>query len=464
MLRCIITRPGSIFHSMALATSWKGKIRIAAILRHQENWRRYIAWQGGWIREAVFENIRRVLRCRTLAAGVHLFRCSSCGTVKVVPHSCKSVLCSSCGTARTEKWCRELLSEMLDVTYRHLVFTLPWQLRLVIQDNRDVLLPVLFRAVADAILSLTRGTPEPKGRKSKRWRERCRRTPCMTPGFLVVLHTFGSDLKWNVHFHVVITAGGIRRDRKRWVYAPKKYLVPAPLLAMEWKLNVIEGIRAACRKTALYCRPLRSDPTRRFDIDKCLGYIRNSHWHILLGPSLEKAEGAVKYACRYSKRPAIAEGRIVNYDKGHVGFLFKDYYKGGSYQFKKLPVLTFIHRLVQHLPQRYFHQVRYYGLFAAAVRATELPHARQLLEQRKRRRLQPATWESRRKAAGDTRPLACPHCGTDMKYWSLMFGAAIAMAMILGVKSGEPIPPNLYIHPNTIFKQRKKLCLKFDRN
>ena len=35
------------------------------------------------------------------------------------------------------------------------------------------------------------------------------------PGFYVVLHTFGSDIKFNPHFHVLITAGGIRLDKKK---------------------------------------------------------------------------------------------------------------------------------------------------------------------------------------------------------------------------------------------------------
>jgi hypothetical protein len=39
---------------------------------------------------------------------------------------------------------------MIDVPYRHLVFTLPGELRLLIQDNRSALLNVLFRAAADA--------------------------------------------------------------------------------------------------------------------------------------------------------------------------------------------------------------------------------------------------------------------------------------------------------------------------
>ena len=35
------------------------------------------------------------------------------------------------------------------------------------------------------------------------------------PGFFIVLHTFGSDIKLNPHFHVLITAGGLRLDKKK---------------------------------------------------------------------------------------------------------------------------------------------------------------------------------------------------------------------------------------------------------
>ena len=46
------------------------------------------------------------------------------------------------------------------------------------------------------------------------------------PGFYVVLHTFGSDIKFNPHFHVLITAGGLRLDKKKWKSAPDNYLMP----------------------------------------------------------------------------------------------------------------------------------------------------------------------------------------------------------------------------------------------
>jgi hypothetical protein len=284
--------------------------------------------------------------CRTPKLGLHLFGCRNCGTVDVVPHSCKSVFCSGCGKVRTAQWCKKLLSEMLDVPYRHLVFTLPWELRLLIKDNRGALLNVLFRAAADPVLSLTGGELPPQGRRSQKWLEARKEPMTYLPGMIVVLHTFGSGLKWHPHLHVIITGGGLRLDGKRWVRAPRRYLVPAPLLGTKWKLNVIRGIREAHQSKPLYRRRLRCDRRRRIDVDKLLG-------HILIGPSLKSAEKAVRYACRHTKRAVIAEGRIERFQRGYVTFRFKDYHKARTQGFNKLPVPVFLDRLLQHLPEKH---------------------------------------------------------------------------------------------------------------
>jgi len=88
---------------------------------------------------------------------------------------------------------------MLDVAYRHLVFTLPWELRLLIQDNPKRLLNVLFRAAADAVLSLTAGNPAPKGRQSIKWLKARKRHKPYVAGLIAISQTFGSDIKWNPH-------------------------------------------------------------------------------------------------------------------------------------------------------------------------------------------------------------------------------------------------------------------------
>jgi hypothetical protein len=421
---------------------WSDPITIAAIFLANNNWKRYLAWKAGEVRLAVIRYVSRRLACRTAKLRVHRLLCEHCGTVKVIPHNCKSVFCSSCGKVRTDQWCKELLSERLDVPYRHLVFTLPWELRLLIQDNRKVLLNVLFKAAAEAVMSLTAEELFPQGRKSQKWlgaRRPCKR---YRPGLIIVLHTFGGDLKCNPHLHVIVTGGGLSLDGQRWVAAPKRYLVLAPWLDTEWKLYVITGIRAAHPSSPLSRRRLRSDRRRRLNIDTLLGHIRKKRWPILIGPSLKRAEKAVRYACRYTKRPVLAEGRIVKFERGYVTYRFKDYHKGGVQSFKKLPVRVFMDRLLQHLPETHFRQVRHYGLFSNAKRTELLRKARQLLAQRKKRRPTPETWVQRRQAAGDRKPLSCPRCGHLMELWCLVFGKPQLIAQLLGIETEQKIPPN----------------------
>jgi len=38
----------------------------------------------------------------------------------------------------------------------------------------------------------------------------------ITPGITAVLHTFGEDLKFNVHFHCIVTSGGVTK-RGDWI-------------------------------------------------------------------------------------------------------------------------------------------------------------------------------------------------------------------------------------------------------
>ena len=118
-------------------------------------WKAYLKWYKGKIRKAVYENVGRILKCRTGKLGFHAYKCKKCRRVKLVPHSCKSRFCSSCGKIATDKWVEERLSDILPVGYHHIVFTIPWQLRIICLANRKVMFDILFQAVNKSIQSWT---------------------------------------------------------------------------------------------------------------------------------------------------------------------------------------------------------------------------------------------------------------------------------------------------------------------
>jgi hypothetical protein len=54
----------------------------------------------------------------------------------------------------------------------------------------------------------------------------------MRMGILVVIHTFGADMKWHPHIHLVVTGAGLRLEGKRKHFPMIGY---AGLFANRWK-------------------------------------------------------------------------------------------------------------------------------------------------------------------------------------------------------------------------------------
>jgi hypothetical protein len=115
------------------------------------HWQEFVERYTKWIRPVVFENVRKILSCRAAVLGCHIYRCCNCGHVELVYHSCKSRFCPTCGKHATDVWCNQVLNNLLDVAYHHLVLTMPWQLRMLILLNREYGLNLLTRSASKAV-------------------------------------------------------------------------------------------------------------------------------------------------------------------------------------------------------------------------------------------------------------------------------------------------------------------------
>ncbi|MFA5385726.1 MAG: transposase [Eubacteriales bacterium] len=104
--------------------------------------------------------------------------------------------------------------EMVDVPHRHIVMTIAEELQPYFYWNRDIQ-PILIESAAQVMKSIISERKKNSG---------------LTPGIIIVVHTFGRDLKFNPHIHVLITEGGLDKNddlkpidflpyaaiRKRW--------------------------------------------------------------------------------------------------------------------------------------------------------------------------------------------------------------------------------------------------------
>ena len=70
----------------------------------------------------------------------------------------------------------------------------------------------------------------------------------MHMGILIVLHTFGADMKWHPHIHLIVTAGGLSLDGKRWIETDPKFLMYHGGLKKRWKYQVTTRMKRAHRE------------------------------------------------------------------------------------------------------------------------------------------------------------------------------------------------------------------------
>ncbi len=329
-----------------------GNITIKHILRHNNNWQRFHDKHKDRIRPSVVKNIEKLFLCRTQELGFHSYQCPHCGDTIRVPHSCKSRICSSCGKLATDRWIASSLDQFPNVPYQHIVFTVPDQVRTLILFNRKILLDALFKLAAATVTSWT--IPN----------------KAYYPGIVMVLHTFGRDIKFNPHIHMLMTCGGLSLDRSAWI---NNAFIPHEPLKAIWRYNVISFIRKSAKK-GLLTLPAHIN----CNLNRLLDSLYSKIWYVNLGKKLPNAAFTIIYIGRYTKRPVIAESRIVEYDGKFVLFHYEDHVASKTL-YVRLTVEEFIARLIRHIPDKGFRQIRHAGIFGARVRSDLIPTVKNML-------------------------------------------------------------------------------------
>ena len=294
-------------------------------------------WDRDTFRPHVRGEFSKAVRCGTLSLGAEVF--ASANGERVVPHTCKSRACPSCGHKATLMWQRDLEHDLPEVPYMHLSLTMPDVLWPLFRRNRRLLhdLAVLGAHV------LQRWTKQRYG---------IRRLMVVFP------HTFGRHLNFNCHLHILISEGGLDELGTRWRgQAP---LNREAVMRM-WQYAVITYLRQAHRAGLLI-----DDRGPR----ALVGLLRSQYerwWNVHVQRFQDKAH-VLRYAGRYARKPPIAQHRLRHADRNGVRFQTKD---TRTKQLVDTVYATedFLAALADHLPDRYRHNVRYFGLLAPRLKA-----------------------------------------------------------------------------------------------
>jgi len=294
--------------------------------------------------------------CRTPAMGGVTYYCTDCDRWQYSYHSCGNRNCNKCGNERTQDWLEKTGKLLLPVEHFMVTVTLPGDLRRIARSHQRLFYGLLMRSAAEAVQALGWDSRFVGGRMA----------------MMGVLHTWGRDLSYHPHVHMIVAGGGLWADEglhlrqgyggQVWLAARPDFLMPVKALSKIVAAKFRDGLKK--KAPELFCEV---DPS-----------VWRGPWVVHSQP-VGKGQAALKYLATYIFRPAIANGRLLSLANGIVSFRYQDS-QTKQWTLCRLGALEFIRRYLQHVLPRGFVKVRYYGLYGHRHRE-RLNRLRQSLEQ-----------------------------------------------------------------------------------
>lgn len=330
-------------------------IKLRDIFLSNGNWWKLFIKHRDLIRTSIIINVLKLIVCRTSFLGYHVFFCPKCRRSIKAPHSCKSRFCPTCGKKLTDDWIKNRFNSLPNTTYQHITFTMPSDFWCFFWLNR-----YLFNKIPAIAANIIKELSRKNG---------------FIPGIFLALHTFGRDLKRNVHIHLSTTIGGLSLSCNSWI--KNAYFYHDSLKKM-WKYQVITLLRNEFKENRLKLPHHLKHIKTYSAFASWTTQFYNKTWNVFLNHHDDNMKHNVDYLGKYIKRPPIGETRIKEYDGKFVTFEFLDHYTNTK-NLMTLPVLEFIAQLIPHIPDKNFRVIRYYGFLANRVSGKLLPIVYKLL-------------------------------------------------------------------------------------
>ncbi|MDD2411795.1 MAG: IS91 family transposase [Bacteroidales bacterium] len=280
--------------------------------------------------------------CRTSMLGGHESFCESCGYVRNGYNSCRNRHCPKCQFIKKEQWVDKLASNLPPVKHFHFVFTIPHELNTLFMLNQGEAYNLLFKASAQSLMTLAAKNQHIG----------------IQAGAVSVLHTWGQNLSYHPHIHMIVPAGGLSEDQMEWIYSSEKFFLPVKIMSLVFRGILFQLMEQAIKNETI---KLSSDI---LNIAHLKSICYKKKWVVYAEKPFSNVNGIVKYLGNYTHRVAISNNRLIEHDGHNVTFIYKDYKNNGIKKTIKLDANEFIRRFLQHVLPCGFCKIRYYGFLS----------------------------------------------------------------------------------------------------
>jgi len=288
--------------------------------------------------------IRSMRVCKSPALGGKAIVCKSCDHHHYLYYGCGNSHCPICGSIKREQWEDKLRVDILPVAYVHVIFTLPKELRRLARQNKKLIYNLLMRSSWQTIKELSEKEENIGG----------------LPGIISVLHTFGSDMKYHVHTHNLVTFGGYDKQTNKWKSPKRKDKIARYReMSSTYKRIFLAGLES------LYAKGLIKYDKGYEEIEKEVGQKR---WVVHNTKPTIDTRILEQYLSRYINRIAISNSKVEWLkDAQKVKVIHNDYKnqkegEAAPKTYTLMDPLQFIHQFMEHILPPYFQKTRRYGI------------------------------------------------------------------------------------------------------
>ena len=303
-----------------------------------------------------------IINCKTGAYGTNISVCEDCGHLQIHYNSCRNRCCPMCQALPKEKWMDKRREDVLEAPYFHLVFTVPQELNPLIYSNQKLLYDEMYHSVSATINELTEDSKH-LGAKV---------------GYICVLHTWGSEMNYHPHIHVILLGGGLS-PKNQWRDKGEEFFLPIKVISKLFRGKYLDELKKLWDTQKLHFHGSSEKYRNHYSFKELLDICYKKDWIPHCKKTFNGAQSVINYLGKYTHRIAISNHRIIRMDETTVTYYVKDYLEEGKWKEHTITGIEFIRRFLMHVPPKRFVRIRHYGLLCTRSKAKHLPLCRNLL-------------------------------------------------------------------------------------
>jgi hypothetical protein len=197
-------------------------------------------------------------------------------------------------------------------------------------------------------------------------------------GFIGILHTWSQNLIDHPHVHYVIPAGGLNKEKNKWIKSKKEYFLSVKILSQVFKGKILKMIKEIYQEDNLTLLGDLEELNAPHIFDLYINELASKSWVVYAKKPFAGPEQVINYLGQYTHRIAISNYRLEKVEDERVFFKVRDNNNPGKSKTTSLAINEFLRRFLLHVLPKGFVRIRHFGILGNRYKKEKIKLIREL--------------------------------------------------------------------------------------